>query len=196
MKIVIDDVDYPVKEMGIEQYQSIINNDNIGDLDLVSLFVDVDKDILKTASFQDLKFVASMLRYRIKEDSMESPLNLTYRFKDKDYGLILPTKISYEEWINLEVFLAKNPMDMKLIAAHLYKPLVSGDGDDRVLEDYSMEECIKRSKEWGDFPMSIFVSALFFLGLFSQILTQNILSSLEMKMTENKKGIKNHHPKK
>jgi hypothetical protein len=186
MKIVIDEIDYPVKEMGIDQYQAILSNENIGDLDLISLFVDVEKSILKRASFQNLKFVASMLRHRIKEDDMESPLNLTYRFKGKDYGLIIPQKISYEEWVNLEVFLAKNPIDMKLIAAHLYKPLVSGDGDDRVLEDYSMEECIKRSKMWGDFPMSIFVSALFFLGLFSQILTQNILSSLETKTTENK----------
>lgn len=186
MKIVIDEIDYPVKEMGIDQYQAILDNENINDIDLISLFVDVEKDTLKKASYNDLKFVASMLRQRIKEDDMESPLHLTYRFKGRDYGLIIPTKISYEEWVNLEVFLAKNPIDMKLIAAHLYKPLVSGDGDDRVLEDYSMEECIKRSKEWGDFPMSIFVSALFFLGLFSQILTQNILSSLETKMTENK----------
>jgi hypothetical protein len=196
MKIVIDDIDYPVKEMGLEQYNIITTNDKIGDPELISIFTDVPVEKVKQAPFQDITFVAKMLRQRISQDDMESPLHLTYTFQGKDYGLIIPSKISFEEWINLEVFLAKKPLDLKLLATHLYKPLVSGTGEDRVLEPYSMEECINRSKTWGDFPMSVFVSALFFLGLFSQKLMETTLSSLEMKMTENKSKMKKLHHKK
>jgi hypothetical protein len=191
MKIVIDEIDYPVKEMGIEQYQIITDNEKIADADLISIFTDVPVEKVKQAPFQDVKFVANYLRKMISQDDMESPLYLTYRFKDKDYGLIIPSKISYEEWINLEVFLAKKPLDLKLLAAHLYKPLKQGEGDDRVLEPYSMEECMKRSKEWGDFPMSVFISALFFLGLFSQKYMDLTLSYLEMRKTENKPKMRN-----
>jgi len=162
MKIVIDNIDYTIKEMGIEQYEIITNNKEIKDIDLISAFTGVETSLLKKSSFADLKFVASMLRSQLAQDDMESPLHLTYTFKDKEYGLIQPSKISFEEWINLEVFLAKQPLDLKLIAAHLYKPLISGTSDHREIADYDMEECMKRAKEWGDFPMSIFVSALFF----------------------------------
>ena len=190
MKIVIDDIEYPMKEMGIEQYQIITDNEKIGDAELISIFTDASVETIKKAPFQDVKFVANYLRQMIQEDEMESPLYLTYEFKGKEYGLIIPSKISYEEWINLEVFLAKKPLDLKLLAAHLYKPLKEGEGENRVLEPYSMEECIKRSKEWGDFPMSVFISALFFLGLFSQKYMDLTLSSLETKKTENKRKIK------
>lgn len=186
MKIVIDEKDYPIKDMGIEQYEIITNNPEIGDIDLISAFTGVDGKTLKKANFADIKFVAKMLRSEIVNDEMESPLHLTYEFQDKKYGLIQPSKISFEEWINLEVFLSKKPLDLKLIAAHLYKPLVSGDGEDRKLAEYDMEECIERSKTWQDFPMKVFVSALFFLGVFSQIFTETSLSSLETKQTGNK----------
>jgi hypothetical protein len=94
--------------------------------------------------------------------------------------------MSFEEWINMEVFMAQKPLNLPLIAAHLYKPLKEGQGQDRVLEKYDMTECQNRAQEdFKDFPISVFVSALFFFSSFVMEYTKSSLSSLETRMTGN-----------
>jgi len=124
-------------------------------------------------------------------------LNLVYEFNGKRYGLIKPSQLSYGEWINFEVFVSQKPLNLPLLATHLYRPCVDDKiGDDRELIKYDLKECQDRMEEFMDFPVSVVLSALFFLTSFVQKLTEDFLSSTEMKMNNKKQGKKTETPKK
>lgn len=185
MKIVFDSVDYDIKPLTISQYQTIMDNPNISDVDIISLFTEIPREEVLQAGFADVKFVAQALRGDWAGIDSDLPLNLTYTFEGKHYGLIQPSKLSFEEWINLEVFFAQSPLNLPLLAAHLYKPLASEkQGEDRELEKYDLNECMKRANDFNRFPIKVFLPALFFFVSFLQELTQNTLLSSEMNQTE------------
>jgi hypothetical protein len=116
-----------------------------------------------------------------------TPLNLVVDFKGVKYGLIKPSQLSYEEWINLEVFMAESPLDLTKLAVHLYKPLLNDKiGEDRELIPYSLEECLSRQNDFKQFPITSLFSSLFFLTTFVQELIKVSLSSMETKVIENK----------
>jgi hypothetical protein len=117
-----------------------------------------------------------------------TPLNLVVDFKGVKYGLIRPSQISYEEWINLEVFMAESPLDLVKLATHLYKPLSNNKiGEDRELIPYSMDECLSRQNDFKQFPITWLFSSLFFLTTFVQELMKVSLLSMETKAIENNK---------
>jgi hypothetical protein len=185
MKVVFDGTDYDIKPLTISQYQTIMDNPNISDVDIISLFTDIPREEIQQAGFADVKFVAQSLRGDWAGLDSDLPLNLTYTFEGKHYGVIQPSKISFEEWINLEVFFAQNPLNLPLLASHFYKPLSSNkQGEDRELEKYSLSECMSRASEFGRFPIKVFLPALFFFVSFLQELTQNTLLSSETNPTE------------
>jgi len=188
MNVVLDGVDYPVLDLTLDKYNFFKDVDKLGDPQVISLFTGIPVDDVKQAPFPDVKFVANLLRTQVIQDQNNSPLELTYTFKGKNYGLIIPSKISFEEWINLEVFTSKKPMDLPLIAAHLYKPLVEGtSGETRKLQPYSLEECQERANgDFKEFPLKVFMSAFFFLTTFATEYIKLTLSSMEMKQTESK----------
>ncbi len=87
---------------------------------------------VKQAPFTQVSFVAKMLM--TEWQTTETPLQIVVDFKGKKYGLIKPSQLSYEEWINLEVFMAESPLDLVKLSTHLYKPLSSNkEGEDREL---------------------------------------------------------------
>jgi hypothetical protein len=194
MKVVFDGTDYDIKPLTISQYQTIMDNPNISDVDIISLFTEIPRQDVLQAGFADVKFVAQSLRGDWAGLDSDLPLNLTYTFEGKHYGVIQPSKISFEEWINLEVFFAQSPLNLPLLAAHFYKPLSSNkQGDDRELEKYSLSECMGRASEFGRFPIKVFLPALFFFVSFLQELTQNTLLSSETNPTG--KQPKNNTPR-
>ncbi len=189
MKVVFDGIDYDIKPLTISQYQTIMDNPNISDVDIISLFTEIPREEVLQAGFADVKFVAQALRGDWAGIDSDLPLNLTYTFEGKHYGLIQPSKISFEEWINLEVFFAQNPLNLPLLAAHFYKPLSSDkQGEDRELQKYSLSECMGRASEFGRFPIKVFLPALFFFVSFLQELTQNTLLSSETNPIEKLRG--------
>jgi hypothetical protein len=185
MKVVLDNKEYPVKPITIEQYLLLKNNTEIKDFELIHLLTGAPLEEVKQAPFTDVKFVAKMLLSEWSEIETTSPLDLVIVFNKKKYGLIKPSQISYEEWINLEVFMAESPLDLVKLATHLYKPLASDKvGDDRELIKYSLDECMARQNEFKDLPIKTLFSALFFLAVFVQALTERFLLSMETKKTE------------
>ncbi len=186
MKIVFDGVDYDIKPLTIVQYQTIMDNPNINDVDIISLFTEIPRQEILKAPFADVKFVAQALRGDWAGMDSDLPLQLTYTFEGEHYGLIIPSKLSFEEWINLEVFFTQSPLNLPLLAAHFYKPLASTkQGEDRELQPYSLQECMTRASQFQRFPIKVFLPALFFFVSFLQELTTNTLSSLETKAIEN-----------
>ena len=188
MRVVVNDRDYDLKELGLDKYEFLQKLDEMKDPQVISFLTDAPIEDIKKAPFGEVKFVSSMVKKQAFDMFEDTPLELTYTHKGKNYGLIVPSKISFEEWINSEVFMAKDKVDLPLMAAHLYKPLKNDkQGHERELIDYSLEECEERAKnEFQDFPIRVFNSALFFFTTFVMEYTKNILLSSEMKQTDKK----------
>jgi hypothetical protein len=186
MKVVLGKKEYGLLPITIEQYELLKDNKDIKPTELITMMTGAPIDEIKQAPFSQVSFVAKMLMTEWSNTNT-TPLNLVVDFKGKKYGLIKPSQISFEEWINLEVFMAESPLDLVKLATHLYKPLSNNKiGEDRELIPYSLDECNSRQNEFKQFPITNLFSALFFLTTFVQELTKASLSSMEMKMTENK----------
>jgi hypothetical protein len=187
MRVVVNDRDYTIREIGLDQYEFLLKLEEMKDPQVISFLTDAPVEEVKTYPFGDVKFVSQMIKNHYYEIYTNTKLELTYTHNGVNYGLIIPSKISFEEWVNLEVIMADEKLDYPLIAAHLYKPLRSEkQGDERELWDYSLQECQTRSQnEFKDFPVRIFNSALFFFTTFVMEYTKITLSSLETKRTEN-----------
>lgn len=186
MRVVIDDTTYDYKEIGLDQYDFLLKLDEMKPAQVISFLTDAPLEEVKKAPFADVKFVSNVVKTKFLETYNNTPLELTYTHKGVHYGLIIPSKISFEEWVNIEVMMASTPLDYALIAAHLYKPLRSDkQGEERELCDYSLQECQTRAQnEFKDFPVRIFNSALFFFTTFVMEYTKIILSSMETNKTD------------
>jgi len=188
MKLVIDNKEYPIKPITLALYEKMMINDDMEDLEILGHLTDIPRDLLKQGTFSNIRFAVNMIRSSFAELDKTSKLDLVIEFNGKRYGLMMPSKISYEEWVNLEVFMAETPVNSRLLATHLYRPLASDKiGEERELIPYSLDECMARQEEFGELPIQTFISALFFLTTFVQEYTEIILSSTETKMTEKKK---------
>jgi hypothetical protein len=185
MKLVIDNKEYPIKPISIADYEYFTDNQGeIDDLDLVHRFTDCSIEELKKAKYSDIKFIAKMIMGRFGSDEDKGKLDLVFELDGIRYGLIKPSELSYEEWVNLEVFMAQDPIDLSLISTHLYKPLKSDKiGDERELIPYDLNECQSRIELFREkVPMSRVVAAFFFIATFVQKLTESFLASTEAKM--------------
>lgn len=187
MKVIVNEIEYNVRQLSIDDYEYLTNNPNLDDISLIELLTGAKKKEIIKAPFSQVKFIAGVLKTQLGEEG-SGTLDLVIKFKDKNYGLIKPSEITWEEWVNLEVFFAEKPLNLKRLATHLYKPLKSDKiGEERELIDYSLDECMSREKEFGEFPIQSTITALFFLETFGQEYIKTILSSMETKMTEKKK---------
>lgn len=186
MKVVLGKKEYGILPITIEQYELLKDNNDIKAAELITMMTGAPIEEVKEAPFTQVSFISKMLMNEWS-NTETTPLNLVVDFKGVKYGLIKPAQLSYEEWINLEVFMAESPLDLTKLAVHLYKPLSNDKiGDDRELIPYSMDECLSRQNDFKQFPITNLFSALFFLTTFVQELMKVSLSSMAMKATGNK----------
>ena len=186
MKVVLGKKEYGILPITIEQYELLKDNNDIKPTELITMMTGAPIEEVKQAPFAQVSFVAKMLMTEWS-NTETTPLNLVVDFKGVKYGLIKPAELSYEEWINLEVFMAESPLDLVKLAVHLYKPLLNDKiGEDRELIPYSMDECLSRQNDFKQFPITSLFSSLFFLTTFVQELIKVSLSSMAMKATGNK----------
>ena len=186
MKVVLGKKEYGILPITIEQYELLKTNPDIKATELITMMTGAPIEEVKQAPFTQVSFIAKMLMTEWSNTDT-TPLQLVVDFKGVKYGLIKPAQLSYEEWINLEVFMAESPLDLTKLAVHLYKPLLNDKiGEDRELIPYSMDECLSRQNDFKHFPITNLFSALFFLTTFVQELTKVSLSSMETKLIENK----------
>lgn len=187
MKVVLNEIDYNIKPLTIEQYLALKDNKEINEVEIIAMMTGAPVELIRQAPMAEVKFVSKMLMSELASSEDLSPLVLDLEFKGVEYGLIKPSRMSYEEWINMEVFMAQKPVNLLKLATHLYRPLKSKKyGEDRELVPYNLDECTQREEEFKSFPVNICMSALFFLTTFAKTLTEDFLSS-----TLNKKNTKN-----
>jgi len=191
MKLVIGKKEYEVKPLSIVNYEYFLDNKDVDDLELIQRFTECPLEELKKVEITKLKFISKMLTGELGGVSKTEPLHLTTNFNGKNYGLIKPSELTYEEWVNLEVFMSETPLNLPLLATHFYKPLKSDKvGEERELIDYDLSECNSRVEEFKDFPIKVLLSGFFFIGTFAEILTESFHASTITKMKNKKKQLK------
>jgi hypothetical protein len=185
MKLVIEGNEYEIKPFTIGDYLELkdTNLEKITDLMMLERFTTAPINELKKIPYQKVKFIGNIIRSSFGSDTDTLPLSLTIKIGDTYYGLIRPSEISYEEWINLEVFMTETPFDLLKLSTHLYKPLKNEKmGDDREVIEYSLDECNLRQDIFREMYVGNLMSALFFLISFAEKLTESLLGSMENKM--------------
>jgi hypothetical protein len=183
MEIIVGDKEYPILDLTIEQYELLKSVDNIEDIQLIAIMTGAPIETLKKAKITDLAFAAKFLRSEMAFQEDIGTLDLVVDFHGKKYGLIKPLEMSYDEFVNLEIFMAQEPLDLLKISTHLYKPLKTDDiGENRKLIDYDLQECMDRMETFKKFPIKKVMSALFFLINLGQTLMEDLIGSTETKL--------------
>lgn len=188
MKIQIGDTDYPIRDLTIEQYLALKEVKDLDDIDFVCLMTGAPKDLLRKVRVQDLLFAVRYLKNEVAYQDEMSALEMVLEINGTLYGLIKPSEMTFDEFVNLEIFMAEKPLDLAKIAVHLYRPLKDDFiGEKRNLVDYDLTECMDRIPEFKKhFPIKKLMSALFFLITFGKTLTDNLLEFMETTKTEGK----------
>ena len=190
MKLVIGSNEYQIKPITLGDYLELKDADltKMTDVDLLIRFTTAPESEIKKIPFAKVGFISSIIKSSFGGDDDALPLALTLKIKDKWYGLIRPSELSYEEWINLEVFMTEKPLDILKIATHLYKPLKNEKmGEERELIDYDLNECLSRQEDFREMYMGNLTSALFFLTTFAEKLTESLLDYMGTQLKKQQK---------
>jgi len=189
MKITIGNKDVEVGPLTISQYETIKSGKDMNDMETISFFTGLPISEIKKADYQQIIFVSKFITAHIASEMNKNSLDLSLEYKGELLGLIRPSKMSYGEYSDLHVLLSEEQPEYRKVIAILYRPLLSGTGDDRVIQEYDYDECQLRSKDMGDFPVKNYLSALFFLTMFNKESLKDSPSYLETlkKIDETKK---------
>ena len=184
MKLTIGNKEIEIGPLTIKQYETIKDRPDLNDIETVALFSGLPHSEIKKADYQQIIFVSKFLASWVGSQLDTNPLQLTMEFEGQTLGLTSPSRMSYGEYSDLHVLMSEEEVDMRRVAAILYRPLLKGSGDDRILEPYDYDDCTIRSKSYDNFPIKDYMSAVFFLTIYNDKLLEDFHSSLEKKKTE------------
>ena len=171
----------------INQYRKLLENPNMDDVELISLLTTLPLEELRDVKVSELQFVSSYLKTWVSQ-LQKSPLTYTIKYKGQMLGLLDATEMTYGEFSDLHILTSSENVDYEKVCSILYRPVVSGEGEDRKIEKYDYDKCMERSKDMGDFPINNYISALFFLTKYNQILLEDSPLYLEKKRRDELKN--------
>jgi hypothetical protein len=180
MIVNLGDTDVEIKYISIEQYERIMDTPDMEDIDFIHLMTNLPVEDLKDAQYDQIKFVASYLKTWLNK-LQNPPLDLEIVYEDERLGLIMPSEMSYGEYADLHTIISSQPLDVRLASAILYRPIIKGEGETRVIKKYDYDECKERARGMGKFPITSYMSALFFFTKFKQIQLETSPLFLETK---------------
>ena len=188
MKLTIGNKDIEIGPLTIKQYETIKKRPDLNDIEMVSLFSGLPVEEIKKADYQQIIFVSKFLASWVGSQLDTNPLQLSMKYGDELLGLITPSKMKYGEFTDLHVLMSEEEVDMRRVAAMLYRPLLDGTAEDRIIEEYDYDKCVERSKKFDDFPIKDYMSAIFFLTIYNDKSLEDFHSSLEKKRKELQKN--------
>jgi len=171
----------------INQYKKLLETPNMSDVELISLLTTLSIEELKDVKVSELQFVSSYLKTWVSQ-FQESPLAYTIKYKEQMLGLLDATEMTYGEFSDLHILTSAENVDYEKVCSILYRPVISGEGEDRKIEKYDYDKCMERSKDMGDFPINSYISGLFFLTKYNQVLLEDSPLYLEKKRRDELKN--------
>lgn len=184
MTIQLGEKEVTLDYITIDQYNRL-NNEQMEDINFISMMTGLPINELREVELNQIHFVAKFLKTWVAS-LQKTPLTMEIIYRDQRLGLIEPKNMSYGEFSDLHTLVSAEDTDYKLLASILYRPIIEGEGEDRVIEKYDYDTCVRRSKDMGDFPINDYISALFFFTKYYEILLEDshLSSAKEKKKME------------
>jgi hypothetical protein len=168
-------------DITVRQYQEFMKildsnkRERTKTMETVSLFCGVDKKILKSMSYADLKKIANILLQMTSEDPSEIKIKRHIQFKNKTFSIIPNmSKMTTGEFVDLEAYCENTSENMHKIMAVLYREQtekVDRFGRYKV-EDYETNE--EKKEQMKDLPMDCALGVLnFFFHLGEKLLVSS-----------------------
>jgi len=158
-------------EVPIEQFQELStyagDSSILKAINIIACLANVDNEIIKTMSTEDLKNVTETLKWSSQVPSSDFKHTLT--IDGVEYSMVPKlNELTVGEWIDLDGYSDDFIANMHLIMAVLYRPLITVINDKtRFIEKYDALKCIERAKLFREkvFVSEVYGAALFFLSI-------------------------------
>ena len=180
MTITLGNQDVEIKYISIDQYEKMMDKPDMEDIDFINLMTNLPMEDLRMVKYEEISFVSKFLKSWVNK-LQDTELNLEVVYEGERLGLIQPTEMSYGEYADLHTILSSKPIDVRLASAILYRPIIKGEGENRVIKKYDYDECKERAREFNYFPITAYISSVFFLTKFKQIQLESSPLFLESK---------------
>ena len=187
MKILLDEKEYELGDLTLSQYMKVkdiqSSGQNISDAEFISLLTNIPLEEIRQATIPQINFVSKVLNSWFSNLTTKQPLKQIINYNGEMLGLTQPSTMTYGEWTDLEVLTSQEKLNLKHLAAILYRPCETFNVEtlERKIVKYNYDECMERSKDMDDFPIGDIYSAIFFFMKYAQLLTDKHQNSLEDK---------------
>ncbi len=172
-------------DITIRQYQQFMDimeskkREKTKTLEMVSLFCNVDKKVLKDMSFGDLQKVSNILIQMTKEDPSEIKIVKHIKFKDEKFAIIPNmSEMTTGEFIDLETYCEDSTKNLHKIMSILYRKQI---GDVNMFGRYEVESydpSEEKKEAMKDLPMNYALGVLNFFFSLGEILLEDLNNSL------------------
>jgi len=187
MKILLDEKEYELGDLTLSQYMKVkeiqASSQKLSDAEFISLLTNIPLEEIREATIPQINFVSKVLNSWFSNLTTKQPLKQLINYKGQMLGLTQPSQMSWGEWTDLEVLTSQETLNLKHLAAILYRPCERFNVEtlERKIVKYNYQECVDRSKDMEDFPIGDIYSAVFFFIKYAQTLTNKHQNSLEDK---------------
>ena len=178
MTISLGNKEITLEHITISQYNRIIEEPDMKDINYISMMTGLSIEELRDVENGQIHFVSKFLKTWVNS-LQKTPLTEIREYKGQKLGLLQPKSITYGEFSDLHVLISQEKQDYNMICSILYRPVIEGEGEDREIVKYDYDECVKRSKDMGDFPINDYISALFFFVKYYELQLEDFRLSLE-----------------
>jgi len=192
MKILLDEKEYELGDLTLSQYMKVkeiqSSGKTLSDAEFIAILTNIPLEEIRQATIQQINFVSKVLNSWFSNLTTKQPLKQIINYKGEVLGLTQPSTMSYGEWTDLEILTSQENLNLKHLAAILYRPCETFNINtlERKIVKYNYDECVERSKDMEDFPIGDIYSAVFFFTKYAQLLTDKHRNSLGDKRKEMK----------
>jgi hypothetical protein len=188
MKILLDKKEYELGDLTLSQYMKVKQIQESGkvlsDAEFISLLTNIPLNEVREATIPQINFVSKVLNSWFSNLTTKQPLKQLINYKGQMLGLTQPSNMTWGEFTDLEVLASQETMNLKHLAAILYRPCETYNVNtlERKIVKYNYDECVERSKDMEDFPIGDIFSAVFFFMKYAQLLINKEKNSMGDKM--------------
>lgn len=153
-------------EVTIGQYQEIMTveseNPQTRFINICSIVLDIDPEDIRKMSLSDYIKLQSDMAFLSKEPSRD--YKYTFELDGIEYGIIPDMRlVSAGEFIDAETWKENSIDNMHLLAALIWRKIISKDGDDYKIEEHKPEGFMKRAELFRDrLSIEDILGAIFF----------------------------------
>jgi hypothetical protein len=162
-----------------QQYNKDAGRFNSDPIELLSLYLGIDRKKLKSLPKNQIQFVLHYLTNEITQVKKDELIE-TFFLDGVEYGLEKDWgRLAWGAWQDLEVLSSENiEQNIHQILAILYRPIVDKKGDKYTIIPYDDEEIMSRVELFRELPISYWFGVSSFFFQIAQLYTTDLKASL------------------